>query len=108
MSVKKKDFGPDFVTSVKFTYIMEGTCCSVINEIRIILSVCHNPQTYKEEVASRDAAFRREAINNKMDLIRSNNTWVSVDLTSESTVDANGHLEENMVQMELFKPSTLS
>jgi hypothetical protein len=32
-------------------------------------------------MASRDAAFWREAVNDEMDSILSNNTWVLVDLS---------------------------
>lgn len=35
---KKRDFSLDFVTFVKFTYIVEGTHNSIINEIPIMLS----------------------------------------------------------------------
>jgi hypothetical protein len=39
-----------------------------------------DPSTYSEAMASRDAAFWREAVNDEMDSILSNNTWVLVDL----------------------------
>uniref|UniRef100_A0A2N9FRJ7 Reverse transcriptase Ty1/copia-type domain-containing protein n=1 Tax=Fagus sylvatica TaxID=28930 RepID=A0A2N9FRJ7_FAGSY len=39
-----------------------------------------DPNTYSEAMASRDATFWREAVNDEMDSILSNNTWVLVDL----------------------------
>ena len=39
-----------------------------------------DPNTYSEAMASRYAAFWREAVNDEMDSILSNNTWVLVDL----------------------------
>jgi hypothetical protein len=42
------------------------------------------PNTYSEVMASRDAAFWREAVNDEMDSILSNNTWVLVDLPPSS------------------------
>jgi hypothetical protein len=57
-------------------------------------------------MASKDAAFWREAVNDEMDSILSNNTWVLVDLPPiliPSVV--NGYLEENIELMDLFKPS---
>ena len=53
---------------------MEGTCDSVINKISIIASVDHDPQTYKEAMASRDAAIWRETINDEVNLSILNNT----------------------------------
>uniref|UniRef100_A0A2N9EYR8 Reverse transcriptase domain-containing protein n=1 Tax=Fagus sylvatica TaxID=28930 RepID=A0A2N9EYR8_FAGSY len=40
--------------------------------------------TYNEAMTSRDAVFWREAVNDEMDSILSNNTWVLVDLPSGS------------------------
>ncbi|XP_072066951.1 uncharacterized protein [Arachis hypogaea] len=39
-----------------------------------------DPQMFKEAMASRDSAFWKEVINDEMDSILSNNTWVLVDL----------------------------
>jgi hypothetical protein len=43
-----------------------------------------NPNTYSKAMASRDAAFFRVAVNDEMDSISSNDTWVLVDLPSGS------------------------
>jgi hypothetical protein len=42
--------------------------------------VKEDPNTYSETMASRDVAFWREAVNDEMDSILSNNTWVLVNL----------------------------
>ena len=39
-----------------------------------------DPKTFKEAMASRDAAFWKDAINDEMDSIMSNHTWELVDL----------------------------
>lgn len=83
---KEKDFGPNFVTSIEFTYIKEIAHDSIINEIPIVLNIDCDQQTYKKVLASRDAAFWREEINNEMDLIMSNNIRVLVDLPPLSKV----------------------
>jgi hypothetical protein len=59
---------------------LEGNREIVLNKIPILLNIEENPKTYKEAMASRDVAFWREAINDEMDSILSNNTWVLVDL----------------------------
>ena len=43
-----------------------------------------DPQTYGEAMSSRDAFFWREAVNDEMDSIMSNQTWVLVDLPKGS------------------------
>ncbi|PKI50467.1 hypothetical protein CRG98_029150 [Punica granatum] len=81
---KEKDFGLDFISSQSLAYLVEGDRESVIRKIHIMLNVEGDPQTYGEAMASRDAAFRKEAINNEMDSILFNNTWVLVDLPQGS------------------------
>ena len=39
-----------------------------------------DPKTYKEAMLSRDVAFWKEAINDEMDSLLFNNTWIIVDL----------------------------
>ena len=43
-----------------------------------------DPKTFEEAMASRDSIFWKEAINDEMDSILSNNTWVLVDLPTSS------------------------
>ena len=45
-----------------------------------MLNVEEDPKTFTQALSSRNASFWREAINNEMDSIMSNQTWVLVDL----------------------------
>ena len=63
---------------------MEGNRDNVLNKIPILLNIEEDPKTFKEAMASRDVAFWKEAINDEMDSILSNNTWILVDLPSGS------------------------
>uniref|UniRef100_A0A2N9HK96 CCHC-type domain-containing protein n=1 Tax=Fagus sylvatica TaxID=28930 RepID=A0A2N9HK96_FAGSY len=58
----------------------EGNREKVLNKFPFVGNVEEDPNTYNEAMASRDAAFWREAVNDEMDSILSNNTWVLVDL----------------------------
>ena len=53
---------------------MEGNRDNVFNKILILLNIAKDPKTFKEAMASRDVAFWKEAINDEMDSILSNNT----------------------------------
>ena len=57
-SAKSKDFGPDFQA-----YLVEK-----------------DPESYAEAMSSHDAPFWREAIDDEMHSILSNNTWILSDL----------------------------
>lgn len=81
---KEKDLGPDYISYQSLAFLVEGTRDSVIKKIPIMLNVESNPQSYTEAMASRDSAFWKEAINDEMDSILSNNTWVLVDLPQGS------------------------
>ena len=56
----------------------------VLNKIPILFNTDDDPISYKEAMASRDLAFWKEAVNDEMDSILSNNTWVLVDLPTGS------------------------
>lgn len=81
---KEKDFGPDFISSQSLAFLVEGSRDSVTKKIPIMLNVENDPQSYYEAMSSRDSAFWKEAINDEMDSILSNNTWVLVDLPQGS------------------------
>ncbi|XP_019240065.1 PREDICTED: uncharacterized protein LOC109220059 [Nicotiana attenuata] len=53
---------------------------NVCNQIPIVLNVEEDPKTFQEAMSSGDAAFWNEAVDDEMDSIISNNTWVLVDL----------------------------
>ena len=63
-----------------FVYLMEGTRDSVSNQIPYCYNTESDPQTFEEAMKSQDAAFWKEAINDKMDSIMGNNTWKLIDL----------------------------
>uniref|UniRef100_A0A2N9JAE7 CCHC-type domain-containing protein n=1 Tax=Fagus sylvatica TaxID=28930 RepID=A0A2N9JAE7_FAGSY len=58
----------------------KGNREKVLSKLPFVGNVEEDPNTYSEAMASRDAAFWREAVNDEMDSILSNNTWVLVDL----------------------------
>ena len=85
---KEKDFGPDFISYQVNVYLVEGNREKVLNKFPFVGNVEEDPNIYNEAMASRDIAFWREAVNDEMDSILSNNTWVLVDLPPGSnTID---------------------
>jgi hypothetical protein len=72
---KEKSFGPDFIV-----YLVEGSRDSSCKQKMISPNVDSDPLTYEEAMKSQDAAFWKEAINDEMDSIMRNNTWILVDL----------------------------
>ena len=82
---KKKSFGPDFISFQALSFLVEGDRNKVLNKIPILLNLEEeDPQTFGEAMSSRDASFWREAVNDEMDSIMSNQTWVLVDLPKAS------------------------
>jgi hypothetical protein len=72
---KEKSFGPDFIV-----YLVEGSRDSSCKQKMISPNVDSDPLTYEEAMKSQDVAFWKEAINDEMDSIMGNNTWILVDL----------------------------
>jgi hypothetical protein len=72
---KEKSFRPDFIV-----YLVEGSRDSSCKQKMISPNVDSDPLTYEEAMKSQDAAFWKEAINDEMDSIMGNNTWILVDL----------------------------
>ena len=65
-----------------------------------------DPKTFSEAMASRDVSFWKEVIEDEMNLILSNNTWVLRDyLQDQNPLSVNGPLERKGIQMELYIPS---
>ncbi|KAK3042677.1 hypothetical protein RJ639_000929 [Escallonia herrerae] len=56
----------------------QGSREIVLNQTPNILNVDSDPMTYTEAVTSRDVAFWKEAINDEIDSIMSNETWTLV------------------------------
>ena len=71
---------PDFMSSQAIIFLLEENRDDVLNKILILLNIEEDPKTFKEAMTSRDVSFWKEAINDEMDSILSNNTWVLVDL----------------------------
>nr|GEW39261.1 hypothetical protein [Tanacetum cinerariifolium] len=69
-----KDFRPKFQL-----YLIEGTRDEVSDQHSYCFNVEDDPKTF-DEIKSQDVAFWKEAINDVMDFIMGNNTWVLTDL----------------------------
>ena len=79
---KEKILDPDFISSQAIVFLVEGDRTNnVLNKIPILLNVEEDitPKTYKEALALRDLSFWKEAINDEIDSLLSNGTWVLVD-----------------------------
>ncbi|KAL0325283.1 UNVERIFIED_CONTAM: putative mitochondrial protein [Sesamum radiatum] len=72
---KLKSFGPDFQL-----YLIEGSRDEVSTLYPYYFNVEDGPKTFDEAMKSQDVAFWKEAINDEMDSIMGNNTFVLVDL----------------------------
>ncbi|GJU92025.1 zinc finger, CCHC-type containing protein [Tanacetum coccineum] len=70
-----KNFGLEFQL-----YLIEGTRGEVSDQHSYCFNIEDDPKTFDEANKSQDVAFWKEAINDEMDSIMSNNTWVLVDL----------------------------
>ncbi|GJZ63047.1 zinc finger, CCHC-type containing protein [Tanacetum coccineum] len=70
-----KDFGPEFQL-----YLIEGTRDEVSDQHSYCFNVEDDPKTFDEAIKSQDVAFWKEAVNDEMDSIMGNNTWVLADL----------------------------
>nr|GEW03796.1 zinc finger, CCHC-type [Tanacetum cinerariifolium] len=70
-----KNFGPKFQL-----YLIERTRVEVSDQHSYCFNVEDDPKTFDEAMKSQDVAFWTKAINDEMDSIMGNNTWVLVDL----------------------------
>ncbi|GKF82252.1 zinc finger, CCHC-type containing protein [Tanacetum coccineum] len=70
-----KNFRPEFQL-----YLIEGTRDEVFDQHPFCFNVEDDPKTFDEAMKSQDVAFWKEAINDEMDSIMGNNTWVLADL----------------------------
>ena len=75
---------PDFVSPDSITFLVEGNRDKVIKKTPLLLNINDEPKTFSEAMASRDAAFWKEVVNDEMDSIMFNNTWVLVDFPKGS------------------------
>ncbi|GJT20765.1 zinc finger, CCHC-type containing protein [Tanacetum coccineum] len=91
---KERKFDPNFIDSQAITFLVEGDNeKNVIIKIPVLLNVEDAPITYTETITSRNSAFWKEAIDDEMDSLISNNTWELSDLPPCSkTMGVNGYL----------------
>ena len=68
------------MSSQAIVFFLEGKRDEVLNKIPILLNIEEDPKTFKEAMTSRAIAFWKAAINDEIDSLLSNNTWVLVDL----------------------------
>nr|GEV80056.1 zinc finger, CCHC-type [Tanacetum cinerariifolium] len=70
-----KSSGSDFKL-----YLVEGSRDEIGPQYSYCYSREKDPRTFDEAMQSRDAVFWKEAINDEMDLLMKNNTWILSDL----------------------------
>nr|GEW68070.1 zinc finger, CCHC-type [Tanacetum cinerariifolium] len=70
-----KDFGPEFQL-----YLIEKTRDEISDQHSYCFNVEDDPKTFDEAMKSQDVAYWKEAINDEMESIIGNNTWVLTDL----------------------------
>nr|GEV41592.1 zinc finger, CCHC-type [Tanacetum cinerariifolium] len=70
-----KDFGPEFQL-----YLIEGTKDEISDQHSYYFIIEDDPKTFNEAMKSQDVAFWKEAINDEMDSVIGNNTWVLTNL----------------------------
>ncbi|GKF57470.1 hypothetical protein Tco_0171007, partial [Tanacetum coccineum] len=72
---KERNLDPDFIDSQAIIFLVEGdNKNNVVNKIPFLLNVEDAPKTYKVAMTSRNSAFWKEAIDDEMDSLVSNNT----------------------------------
>ena len=72
---KEKSLGNEFISSQALVFLVEGDRTSVTHKIPLVLHMeQEDPKTFSEAMASRDASFWKEAIEDEMNSILSNNT----------------------------------
>ncbi|GKD47864.1 zinc finger, CCHC-type containing protein [Tanacetum coccineum] len=88
-----KNFGNRFKL-----YLIEGTKDEVSNQHSYCFNVKDDHKTFDEAIKSQDVSFWKEAINDEMDSIMGNNTWVLADLPQMDVKTAflNGELDKEV------------
>ncbi|GJR97209.1 zinc finger, CCHC-type containing protein [Tanacetum coccineum] len=86
-----KNFRPEFQL-----YLIEGTRDEVSYQHSNCFNIEDDSKTFDEAMKSQDVAFWKEAINDEIDSIMGNKTWVLADLPPGcKPLAANGSLKEN-------------
>jgi len=104
---KEKSLRNEFFSSQAFVFLVERDRTSVTHKIPIVLDVKEeDPKTFSEAMTSRDASFWKEGIEDEMNSILSNNTWVLRDLPPRcKPIKCKGSLKRKQIQIELYIPS---
>nr|GEX40521.1 zinc finger, CCHC-type [Tanacetum cinerariifolium] len=75
----------NFIDSQAIIFLVEGDNeNNVFKKIPVLLNVEDAPKTYKEAITFRNSAFWKEAIDDEIDSLLSNNTWELLDLPTGS------------------------
>ncbi|GJU02159.1 zinc finger, CCHC-type containing protein [Tanacetum coccineum] len=100
-----KNFGPEFQL-----YLIKGTMDEVFDQHSYCFNVEDDPKTFDEAMKSQDVAFWKEAINDYMDSIMGNNTWLLADLPPcyKPLAFLNGDLDEEVDLTKEFLSSRFS
>ncbi|GKC81609.1 zinc finger, CCHC-type containing protein [Tanacetum coccineum] len=78
---KERNLDPDFIDSQAIIFLVKGdNDNNVVNKVPVLLNVEDVPKIYKEGIISRNYAFWKEAIDDEMESLVSNNTWELSDL----------------------------
>ena len=77
---KEKSLGSDFMSPDDIILLVEASREEILNQFSMIYQIEGDLKTFNEAMSSRDVAFWKEAVNDEMDSIMSNNTWILVDL----------------------------
>nr|GEY04949.1 zinc finger, CCHC-type [Tanacetum cinerariifolium] len=72
---RQRTFGTDFEM-----YLVGGDREGLIREYTIIYNLDEDPQAYSEAMKSHNSSFCKEDVNDEMDFIIRNNTWILIDL----------------------------
>ncbi|GJU62446.1 zinc finger, CCHC-type containing protein [Tanacetum coccineum] len=67
-------------------YLIEGIRDKVSNQHSYCFNVKDDPKTFDKAMKSQDVAFWKEAINDEMDSITGNNTWLQINLQKKTEV----------------------
>jgi len=81
---KEKHIDTYFISTDLIVILVEGDRNTVLKRTPMIQNMEDDLKTLSQAMSSKDAAFFKEAVNDEMDSILSNNTWVQVDLPTGS------------------------
>ena len=68
----------DFISSQAIVFLVEGSRDEILNKTPIVMHLEEDPKTYSNAMTSRDSIFWKEAVNDEMDSLLSNGTWVLI------------------------------